>query len=397
MAKQKGAFSSFIIKLAIVATALSVAVMIVAMAVVSGFDHAIREKLFTFVGHVHVVLFDNAKSNALTPHPIYRDKELIDSIRSLPHVARVFPFALRPVIVQAHGTMEGLKLEGVDQSFRFDSHIALAGQSIDFADSAYSKQIVLSQATANTLRLGIGDTVQIDFLEPDALPRIRRVRVCGIYHTGMDEVDKAFGICDLRLLQRINGWTADSINGYQVNLDDEAYADTTAGYIHEYLINAPLEAYTTTENYSFIFDWLQLQGINGQILLFIMALVSIINMGAVLVILMVDRASMIGLVKALGMTFEATRNIFLGIAGLIGIAGIVLGNVLGLALCWAQQHFGIIKLSEDVYYMRYAPVKIVWWQILTVDVATLVLCVACMWLPAMYIRRISPAKVLQFK
>ena len=229
------------------------------------------------------------------------------------------------------------------------------------------------------------------------MPRIRRVRVCGIYHTGMEEVDKNFGVCDIRLLQRINNWTADSINGYQVDLDDEAFADTTAAYIHEYIVAAPLEAYTTTENYSFIFDWLQLQGLNGQILLVIMAIVSIINMGAVLVILMVDRAAMIGLLKALGMTFEATRNIFLSIAALIGIAGVILGNLLAFGLCWLQVKFGIIRLSEDVYYMRYAPVKIIWWQVGLIDIATLLLCVFCMWLPALYIRRIQPAKVLQFK
>ncbi len=150
--------------------------------------------------------------------------------------------------------------------------------------------------------------------------RIRRVKVCGLYHSGMEEVDKQFGVCDLRLLQRINNWTADSINGYQVDLDNEKYADTVSNFIHYNLVSAPLEAYTTVENYSFIFDWLELQGMNGTILLVIMAIVAIINMGAVLVILMVDRAMMVGLLKAMGMPFEQTRNIFLGIAGLIGAA-----------------------------------------------------------------------------
>ena len=398
LAKQKGAFSSFIIKLAIVATALSVAVMIVAMAVVTGFNFAVREKLFSFMGHVHVVLFDASKSSSLTPEPIYYDRETEDSIKSLPHVAQVAPFVQRPVIIQAHGTMEGLKLKGVNSKYKFSTSIKFTGRPIDYTtDTFYSKEIILSQTTANKLNVNPGDTVQLDFLEPNAMPRIRRVRVSGIYHTGMEEVDKNFGVCDLRLLQRINNWTADSINGYQVDLDDEAFADTTAAYIHEYLVQAPLEAYTTTENYSFIFDWLQLQGVNGQILLIIMAIVSIINMGAVLVILMVDRAAMIGLLKALGMTFEATRRIFLGIAALIGVSGIILGNLLAFGLCWLQVRFGIIKLSEDVYYMRNAPIKIIWWQVGLIDLVTLLLCVVCMWLPALYIRRIQPAKVLQFK
>ena len=218
-----------------------------------------------------------------------------------------------------------------------------------------------------------------------------------MYHTGMEEMDKYFAVCDIRLLQRINNWSADSINGYQVDLDNEKYADTIAAFIHYNLINAPMEAYTTSDNYAFIFDWLKLQNLNGIILLAIMAAVSIINMGAVLLILMVDRAMMIGLLKALGMPFETTRNIFLGIAALIGTVGIVLGNILGLGLCWLQQTFGLLKLPEAAYYMKYVPVKIIWWHIAVVDIVTLVLCVLCMWLPTLYIRRIQPARVLQFK
>jgi lipoprotein-releasing system permease protein len=397
LVKQKGTFSSFIIKLAIVATGLSVAVMIVAMAVVTGFKYSVTEKLYSFVGHVHVVPYDPTNSNTLTySEPIYYDKALLAGLKSVPHVAAVAPFVARPVIIQAHGGIEGLGLKGVDKDFRFLNGITTTGAPIDYSDTNYAKQIILSKTTADRLNVNIGDTVQVDFIE-GGTPRIRRVKVCGLYHSGMEEVDKFFGVCDIRLLQRINNWPADSINGFQLNLDDPKYADSVSGYIHYNLIKAPLESYTTKENYSSIFDWLDLQNVNGNILLAIMAIVSIINMGAVLVILMVDRARMIGLLKALGMPFEETRNIFLSIAGLIGAAGILLGNILALTICWLQIRFGFIQLPEDIYYMRYAPIKIVWWQVAVIDVVTLVLCVLCMWLPALYIRRIQPAKVLQFK
>jgi lipoprotein-releasing system permease protein len=397
LVKQKGTFSSFIIKLAIVATGLSVAVMIVAMAIVTGFNYSITEKLYSFMGHVHVLPFDETKSNSLMfSEPIFYDRALIAEIKKVKHVMAVSPFAERPVIVQANGQIEGLKLKGVNKDYHFLSGITLQGAPIDYSDSFYSKQIILSKTTADRLNVNLGDTVQLDFIESGA-PRIRRVKVCGLYHSGMEEVDKIFGVCDLRLLQRINNWPADSINGYQVDLDNEAYADTVSNFIHYNLIDAPLASYTTTENYYFIFDWLKLQGLNGTILLVIMAIVAIINMGAVLVILMVDRAMMIGLLKALGMPFETTRNIFLSIAGLIGTAGILLGNALALSMCWLQVHFGFLKLPEDTYYMRYVPIKIIWWQVGVIDIITLLLCIFCMWLPAMYIRRIQPAKVLQFK
>ncbi len=395
--KQKGAFSSFIIKLAIVATALSVAVMIVAMAVVNGFKYSVTEKLYSFMGHVHIVPYDETNFNALTYSlPVYRNPRLIDSLKHVPHVTAVSPFAARPVIVQSHGIIEGLKLKGVDKDYRFLSGISTSGEAINYADSSYSKEIILSQATADRLNVKINDTVHLYFIEAGG-PRVRKVKIAGLYHSGMEEVDKHHGICDIRMIQRINNWTADSVNGYQVDLDDPKYADTVASYTHYNLINAPLEAYTTRDNYAAVFDWLDMQDINGTILLSIMAIVAIINMGAVLVILMVDRARMIGLLKALGMSYEGTRNIFLGIAGLIGAMGILFGNILALGMCWAQIKFGIITLPEDIYYMKYAPVRIVWWQVAAIDITTLALCVLCMWLPALYIRRIQPARVLQFK
>ena len=379
------------------ATALSVAVMIVAMAVVNGFNSAITEKLYSFMGHVHVVPYDMTKSNTLSySEPVYNDPGLIEKMMKVPHVISVSPFVQRQIIIQANGGMEGEQLKGVDKNYRFLNGVSFTGKPIDYTDTPYSKQVILSKTTADKLNVNVGDTVQLDFIA-DGMPRIRKVKVCGLYHTGLEDMDKYFGVCDIRLLQRINNWTADSINGYQVDLDNFKYADTVSSYIHYNIISAPLESYTTNENYSFIFDWLQLQGLNGIILLVIMAVVSVINMGAVLVILMVDRAAMIGLFKALGMAFNTTRNIFLGIAGLIGAAGILAGNLLGLTLCWLQLHFGFIKLPEDSYFMRYAPIKIIWWQVGLIDITTLVLCIFCMWLPALYIRRIQPAKVLQFK
>ncbi len=239
--------------------------------------------------------------------------------------------------------------------------------------------------------------MQLDFFEATGIPRIRRVKVSGIYHSGLDDVDKMFAVCDMRLIQRINNWSADSINGYQVDLDNAKYADTVSNYIHYNLTKPPIEAYTTTENYVFLFDWLAQQSVNSTILLVIMAIVAIINMGAVLVILMVDSAKMIGLLKALGMPFEDTRNIFLGIAGLIGAIGILLGNVFAFTICWLQIHFGFLKLPEEHYFMSTVPIRIIWWQVVVVDIVTLLLCIFCMWLPALYIRRIQPAKVLQFK
>ena len=396
MMNQKGPFS-FIIRLGIIATTLSVAVMILSLAVVTGFTDTIKEKLYSFTGHVHVSYYDPRQSNALTSPPIYFDRKLLADFQHIPHVASVTPFVQRPVILQAHGRMEGLSLKGVGSSYHLPHSVSFKGKPIDYSDTFYSRQVLLSEETAAKLDVYAGDTIQLEFFDGGSLPRLRRVIISGLFHSGMEEVDQFYAICDLRLLQRINNWSADSINAYQLDLDNEVYSDTVANFIHYNLINAPLEATTTNENYSFIFDWLHLTSQNGVILLVIMSVVAVINMGSVLVILMVDRAAMVGLLKALGMTFRSTASIFLGIGGIIGATGIILGNILALSICWLQLRFGFLKLPESAYYMKYAPIKVIWWHVVVTDIAALVLFVLCMWLPALYIRTIQPAKVLQFK
>ncbi len=396
LANQKGTFS-FIIRLAVLATGLSVAVMILSLAVTTGFKDAVKSKLYSFSGHVHVTYFDPIKSNALTTPPIYYDKKLVAAMEHIPHVTAVTPFAQRPVILQCHSKMEGVRLKGVDKNYHFSKNMRLSGSLIDYSDTAYSRQIMLSERTADLLDVRSGDTILLEFFESGATPRLRKVRVAGMFHSGMEDVDKYYAICDIRLLQHINKWGADSINAYQLDLDNEAYADTVSNYIHYNLVDAPIDSITTAETNGGLFDWLGLQSMNSSILLIIMALVAIINISGVILVLMVDRATMVGLLKALGMNFRSTVYVFMSIGGIIGFAGIILGNIMALTLCWAQQTYALFKLDERVYFMKFVPVKVIWWHVIATDISALLLFVLCLWLPALYIRRIQPAKVLQFK
>jgi len=372
--------------------------MVVALAFISGFKYEIREKLFSFWGHVHITEFNPNASNLIASVPIRVDTELIGRIRRVPHVENVVPYVVRPAILQANKTMEGIKLKGVDVSYQLPGKIDFKGKRIDFKDTAYAKQIILSQATANRLKVGAGDNIYLYFLDPGSTaPRIRKVSVAGLFHTGMDEVDREFGLCDIRLLQRINNWDTDAINGYQIDLDDAQYSDTTAALIFNNYIDPPLTTSTMHDIYPNVFDWLELQNINAQIVLAIMAIVAVINLAVALLILIVEQARMVGLLKALGMQYTSQRGIFLYYSALIAFAGISLGNIIGLGFCYLQQKTGFLKLSEATYYMSQVPVRINWWYVLLVDVVTLTLCVLCMWLPSLYIRRIQPARVLQFK
>lgn len=398
LARQKGTFSAFIIRLAITATALGVAVMVISMALISGFKFAIREKLFSFWGQVLVVPYDAKGTDVVAANPIEYDAKLRKEITGMQHVTQVAPFALKPGIIHANGEMEGIRLKGIDRNFRLNKGLGLTGGSIDFNDTAYSKDIILSQSTAIRLNLKRGDQLLLYSIDPGGIaPRVRRLQVTGLFHTGMEEVDKNFAICDIRLIQRLSNWSNTMISGYQVELSNSALADTMADRIYERYIQPPMESYSIPRTYEGVFSWLNMQDVNARILLIIVGIMVVINMSAALLILMVDRSVMVGLLKALGLPDAGLQHIFIYLAGLIGLWGLLFGNILGLGLCLLQQHFGFMHLPEDTYYMETVPVRIIWWHVALIDAGTLLLCVFCMTLPTLYIRRIQPARVLQFK
>ncbi len=372
--------------------------MVIALAFINGFKYEIREKLFSFWGHVHITEFNPNTANLISTAPIIIDEGLIKRLQAIPEIEQVIPYAVRPAILQANETMEGIKLKGITPSYHLPSQVGFQGKEISFSDSAYSKEILLSQTSANRLQVQAGDDLLLYFLDPGSItPRIRKVTVAGLFHTGMDEVDREFGVCDIRLLQRINNWQPENINGYQIDLHDVQLSDTIANLVFDNYIEAPLTTSTMREIYPSVFDWLQLQDINAQIVLIIMAVVAVINLSVALLILIIEQARTVGLLNALGMQHRKVRSIFIFYATLIAFAGIILGNIIGLGFCFLQEQTGFLKLSEATYYMSQVPVQINGWHVLIVNLATLVICVLCMWLPALYIRRIQPARVLQFK
>ena len=399
LVRQKGTFSSFIIRLAIVATALSVAVMLLALAFIAGFRDAIRGKLFTFWGNVHIAQSSPDPSAELnSPDSIPLDTLLLYQVRNTPHVLSVMPYILRPAIVRARGTIDGLQLKGVPVDTRFTHTMNLVGNGLPSSDTDYSKNIILSRSLADRLDVKMGDRLQLYFIQGGAsVPRVRLVTVAGLYHTGLEDLDQHFALCDIRLLQRINGWSPGQVSVYQIQVDDDSHSDHVAQEIFDRYVKPPETVYTMKELYGNIYDWLQLQDVNSRIILIIMAIVSVINLAVALVILIVEQTKAVALLKAQGMSPSGVRAIFLYHAAIIAFSGIFLGNVLALAICFLQQRTGFLSLNESAYYMKAVPVKIVWWQLFLVDISTLGICVACMCLPALYLRRVRPASALRME
>lgn len=394
----RGRFSGFVIRLAIIATGLSVATMILAAAFITGFKQEIRGKLFQFWAHVHISPYSPNASTLITPQPIARDLDLESRVQALPEVASMDAFALRPVILNAHRFMEGLQLKGVYEDFSWSDLQQVKGHFPRFDTGGYSLDLMISRKTAERMNLDTGSSVQMYFLEPGSIqPRIRKGRISGIFHTGMEEVDRYYALCDIRLLQRINGWSPQQVNGYQVRLFDESQSKRVSDQIFHEMLEPPLTTHTLREIFPNIYDWLSLQDVNGRVVMGIMTLVSVMNLSVVLLILIMEQARMVGILKTLGMTTGAMRRIFLYHAGFIACLGVLLGNFLALGICYLQTKTGFLKLSEENYYIAEVPIGLVWWHPMLISLGTVIICLICLWIPSLYIRKMSPVKVLRFK
>lgn len=392
-------FSAFIIRLSITATAISVAAMILTLGFVNGFQQAVSEKIFSFWGHIRVQHYQADRIFTAEAAPITSNDTVVQIIQQQPGVKQVQSFATRSAVLEYQQEIEGVLFKGVGKDY--DSTqlkpFLKAGRWLQYKDSSYSKEILVSTQTATLLNLKVADTIKVYFIsEETGTSTYRKLIVAGLYRTGVEEFDKLFAIGDIRLIQLLNNWTNQQIGGYEIFLSDYQQMDSTNNRLMDQL---PIEwsSKTTKEFYPNIFDWLGVQDINRNVIFIIMAIIAIINMITCLLILVLERTKMIGTLKSVGANDWMIQKVFLYHATLITLKGIGIGLISGLGICILQQQTGFIKLDEVNYYVATAPVLINYGEVLLVCIATAIICYLALIIPTLLIRKMQPVKALQFR
>lgn len=393
--KSKRTFSKLIVRIAIIGIMLGLGVMILSVAVIEGFKQEIREKVRGFAGDVQIVKSD--LNNSYENSSFIPNAGLIPKLKANKHVTAINPYATKPGIIKANSEIEGVVMKGVDKSYdwKYIKEALVAGSVMDFRDSAEAmKQVMISQVTANRLKLKVGDDLIIYFIQET--PRRRKLTIKGIFSIGVDEVDKTFIIGDINLIKRLNDWNKGEIGGYEVRVADFDGITSTANWIDNKL-PILLKSYTVFENYPAIFEWMGLLDVNIVVMLVLMTIVAVINMISALLIMILERTAMIGLFKAIGARNWVIQKVFLyNAAYLIGI-GLLLGNLLGLGVGYFQQTTHFFKLDQASYYMTFVPIQFELSDVILLNIGTLVVCLLVLIVPSMLVSRISPVKAIRFK
>jgi lipoprotein-releasing system permease protein len=396
---EKKIFSGFIIRIAILAVTLSIAVMIIGSAITRGYQEVIQDKFYDCWGHIHITPFLSDPSNLNNEETIEYDSTLVTQLHTVAGIQSVDAYTIQSAILKTKQDIEGLLLKGITKNGNnsINRNYLIDGTAIDFKDSSYSTDLLISKTTAEKLSLSTGDYAILYFLVKDeSQPKARKTRISGIYKTGLEDYDNLFAVCDARLINHITKRSKGSIHGYEIYVSRKADKKRIEKTLYDQYVKAPLQTYLIDKRFENVFSWLGMMKMNERIIILIMLIIAIINMVTALLILVLERTQMVGILKSLGMKNFQIQQVFIFSSMYILSLGLLAGTVLGTGLCMLQQRFGFLHLDEGIYYVKTVPVFLDPLIILLINLIAFIICTLLLLIPSLIVKKISPTKALRF-
>ncbi len=393
--KDGGGFSGPLSVIAIVGIALGVTVMVMSVSILRGFQADITNKVVGFGSHITVTNYTQQQNYGETP--IYIDSTLLTTLQSVPGVRHVQCFATKGGMVKTNEQIYGILLRGLSEDYdtSFYASCLVEGRlpGASGTSGATGNDVLISNTIASKLKLHLGDKMRTYFWQDDSY-RSRAFSICGIYNTDLTEMDELYVVGSLATVQKLNGWDSTQAGGFEVLVDDFKHLDAVATAIMQ-VIPYDLMFTTVTQAHPALFSWLDLLNANITLILAIMCLVSTVAIVSALLIMIFEKGATIGLLKAMGASNRSVRRIFLIEASQLILWGIVIGDILSLALSLAQQYWQLVRLDPESYSMSHVPVLIDPWVYVAVSIGTLSVCLLALLLPVASISKISPAKTIK--
>jgi len=381
-----------------ISVCLSVAIMIIAIAVVAGFKAEIRGRATGFMGSVMLIQPGQAPLNE--QYPFSEKLSYRERLAAEPGITGVSGVAWRSGLIKTDENIDGLYFKGVDSlyDFSFFDDCLVAGELPDY-HGRISNDILLSRTTASKLGFDVGDDMVVYFIGEEV--KVRKFRLSGLYDAGLEEIDTRMAVADRRHIQRLNGWAADEVSSIEIRIDPDASVEAMNERVEELIYTSMQESdkalFVTNVKklYGHLFDWLSLLDLNVLMILLLMVVVAGFNMISAILIILFEKISTIGLLKALGMTSREVTKVFLLRAGRLVGKGMLWGNVLGIGLCLIQYWTHIIRLDPANYFVDAVPIRLSLGSILLLDLVAGLLIMALISLSARFIARVSPDRTMR--
>ncbi len=389
-----------IVSIAVVGIAMGLAVMILSVAIVTGFKSEISEKIIGFGSHIQIVNHDT--NTSFETVPIDKNQNFYPEIDTVDGIEHIQIFGIKAGILKTKENIQGAVLKGVGPDFKWDffRKNMVEGQVLQISDTATTNNILISKYLADLLKLDTSNYVGMYFVEDP--PRMRRFKIAGIYDTGLQEFDQQFILGDIAHVQSLNNWDENQISGFEVLIEEFDKIPGMTSFIrnnYTYPLlsdGTKMRVESITEKYPQIFDWLNVTDINVWVILILMLAVAGFNMISGLLILILERTNMIGLFKAMGSRNWNIRKIFLYLSSFLIGKGMLWGNLIGIIVCLIQEYFGLVKLDSASYYLETVPINLSILHIIMLNAGSLFVTVIMLVIPSYLIAKINPIKTIRF-
>ena len=388
-------------KIATAGVAISLAVMLISVSIVSAFKHTVSNRIAGFGSDIVVADFVSLQSG--NNYPIQMNDSILSVLKEMSHVENVSRYVYKQGVLKTDSDFLGVMMKGIgpDYDSTFICRNMKEGSFPLFSDKENTGKMVISKTIADKLLLHVGDRIFAYFID-DKGPRARRLTVSGIYETHLAQYDESICFTDIYTCRRLNAWEDDQVSGAELRLSDSKFIAETEEHIINN-VNRTVDDYggtysskTIYELSPQIFSWLDLLDINILIILALMAAVAAITMISGLLIIILERTQMIGILKTQGAQNSQLRRVFLWFAAIVVGRGMLWGNIIAIALLLLQKFTGIVGLDPATYYVDTVPVEFPILQFALINIITFAICIAALLAPAMIVARVNPSNAVRF-